>query len=719
MLDSKITLNTETHAAANLTSRFSDDDLTKIGQWCWEGYDRDKTSRADWEKRTNAAMDLALQLVRAKNFPWPDCSNVAFPLVTIAALQFHSRAYPALVSAPDIVKCQVNGEDPGGHLFERATRIAAHMSYQVLEQDRSWEEQHDALLINIPIVGCAFKKSYFNARERHNTSELVLARDLVLNYWSKSVDAAERKTHCIQLSHNDIRERCLRGIYRDVLEEGWYTGVAQAPATTAQGTNVDRRQGVTPPQPDETTPFNVKEQHVSADLDDDGYAEPYIITFEENSKCVLRIVCRFARWPEDVEQTLGGKIIRIRATEYFTKYPFIPSPDGGIYDVGFGILLGPINETVNDLINKLNDAGTMQVTAGGFLGRGAKIRGGVYTFAPFQWARVDSTGDDLKKSIFPLPVNAPSEVLFNLLTMLVGYANRIPGTTEVMVGETPGQNTPAETSRNAMEQGLKLYHAIFKRIWRAMKDEFKKLYVLNALYLPARSSYGDGKTSLREDYLGDPNEVCPAADPNIVSDAMELQRIGAIKQSAATTPGYDVEQLERRFLKALKIDGIDQLYPGPSKIPSGPPEKIQLETMKQEGKNLDRQWEQEKFAATLMEEQRLNAAQITKLEAEVVTLLGNMEGDAEDRQVALVNAELGMRKTQDETLRKRIDVLLRGMDMENKQVEVAAAREKAHLTVATDREKARLTSQVERDKAHTAAVKNEAAREKARAKPAA
>lgn len=703
-LDGKLVLDKQTHAAANLTSRFSEDDLGRLGNWCWDGYASDKQSRSDWERRMNAAMDLALQLVRDKSFPWPNCSNVAFPLVTIAALQFHSRAYPALVTAPDLVKCRVNGEDASGELFARASRIASHMSYQVLEQDRSWEEQHDTMLINLPIVGCAFKKSYFDAREKHNKSELVLARDLVLNYWSKSVEAAERKTHVIQLSHNDVRERVLRGVYRDVLEEGWFLGVAQAPQTTTLQTAVDKRQGITPPQPDVTTPFVILEQHLCADLDGDGYAEPYIITVEESSKCVLRIVCRFARWPEDVEQTTSGRIIRIRSTEYFTKYPFIPSPDGGIYDLGFGVLLGPINETVNDLINKLNDAGTMQITAGGFLGRGAKIRGGVYTFSPFQWSRVDSSGDDLRKNIVPLPTNAPSEVLFNLLNMLVTYANRIPGTTEVLVGETPGQNTPAETSRNAMEQGLKLYHAIFKRIWRAMKDEFKKLYILNGTHLPSTSYYGDGKQGLREDYLGDPNEICPIADPNIVSDAAELQRITMIKQSAAGTPGYDLEQVERRFLKALKVDGIDQLYPGPEKRPAGPGEKVTLEQMKQEGRNLDRQWEQEKFAATLMEEQRLNAAQMTKLEAEAIVLMGNMEGDAEDRQVALINAELGMRKTQDETLRKRIDVMLRGMDMENKQIELHAAREKATLT-----------SMTERDKARTAAVKNAAAREKARA----
>ena len=668
-LEGKLVLDEASHRAANLCDRFSPEDLQTLGQWVWEGYDHDESSRHDWKKRTSAAMDLALQMVRDKNFPWPNCSNVAFPIVTIAALQFHSRAYPALVDAPNIVKCRVEGADPTGELKQKADRISKHMSYQVLEQDSAWESQHDALLINLPIVGTAFKKSFLNPRLKHNVSELVLARDLVLNYWSKSVDEAERKTHIIRMSHNDIRERVLRKTFRGVLDEAWFKEVASQPQPGSTRADSNRRQGIQEPQPDDTTPFSTLEQHVSADLDQDGYAEPYIITIEESSKCVLRIVCRFARWPEDVEKTSGGKIISIRSAEYFTKYPFIPSPDGGIYDMGFGVLLGPLNENVNDIINKLNDAGTMQVTSGGFLGRGAKIRGGVYTFRPFEWVRVDSTGDDLKKSIVPLDTPEPSAVLFQLLVLLINYANRIPGTTEIVVGENPGQNTPAETSRNMLEQGLQIYSALFKRVWRSMKDEFKKLYILNGQFLPTSVSYGEGYSVGREDYLGSPYDICPAADPNITSDAMELQRIGNIKASAATTPGYDIEEVERRFLRAMRVDSPDTLYPGLEKFPPSPSEKLQIENMRLQEKTLRLQWDQQKFAAELMEEQRVNNAQIIRLEAEAAARLQDVQGDAEDRMVALINAELGLRKNQDESLRKRIDLIMKNVDLEIKGVE--------------------------------------------------
>jgi len=323
-----------------------------------EGYKRDKQTRAAWERRNEAGMDLALQVQKAKTFPWPDCSNIAFPLVTIAALQFHARAYPTLIQGPEIVQCRVVGDDPTGELRKRADRISCHMSYQTMEEDKAWEEQHDRLLINLPIVGCAFVKSYHSSSFGYNVSELVLARDLVMHYYATSVEACSRKTHVIPLFRNEIYERVRREVFVDVLDEPWYKQAAPISASSAEGSGMDNRKGMQPPQADQDTPFIGLEQHCLLDLDKDGYAEPYIVTVEESSSTVCRIVARFER-DEDVERTLSKQIIQIRPTEYFTKYSFIPSPDGGIYDIGFGVLLGPLNEPVSSDINQLVDAGTM------------------------------------------------------------------------------------------------------------------------------------------------------------------------------------------------------------------------------------------------------------------------------------------------------------------------------------------------------------------------
>lgn len=663
-LNKNLTLNKKTINSPNLTGEFDEQDLKAIGNWVFDGYTLDKQSRFKWEKRTDAAMNLAMQLQKDKNFPWAGCSNIAFPLVTISALQFHARAYPTIISGTDIVKMRVVGQDADGKEQDRADRVSRHMSYQVLEEDTAWEEQHDRLLLILGIVGCSFVKTYRDPALGHNVSELVMARDLVLNYWAKSVESCSRKTHRIPLSRNTIRERVLSEIYRDVLEDHWYQEFS-IPTLNRQQQHANKRTGEDQPtKADETTPFMGLEQHCQVDLDGDGYAEPYIITVEETSKTVLRIVSAVAR-EADIERVQTGQykgaIVRVRGEEYFTKYSFLPSPDGGIYDLGFGILLGPLNESVNSLINQLVDAGTMQNTAGGFLGRGAKIRGGVYTFAPFQWNRVDSTGDDLHKSIFPLPVREPSNVLFQLLGMLVNYTQRISGATDTMVGESPGQNTPAQTTQTMVEMGMKIYNAIFKRVWRSMKEEFRKLYILNAVYMDQDAAFGKSQAVTKADYQGDPNKVVPAADPNITSEAQMIQHAMGLKQIAASTPGYDQSYVERKLLRAMKVDDIDSVYPGPGSpkaTPMGQDPKLAIQEQKTQLGQAKLELEKTQWVGDLMESKRKNDAEILALEAGAAKDMAMAQGADVGKQIAILDAVLAARKQHSEALNKQISMVL-------------------------------------------------------------
>lgn len=649
-LSSKLTIDKSVWGATNLTSRFTEEDLGAIGNYVWEAYASDLRSREGWERRCAAGMDLAMQISKEKTFPWPNCSNVAFPLVTIAALQFHARAYPAIISGTEVVKCRT-GFEPTPEKTAIAEAVGKYMSYQVLEQDTAWEEGHDRLLLNYAIVGCAFVKTYYSTLARHNTSELVLAQDLVVNYFAKSIETARCKTHIVPTYRNEVLEgiRSDSPKFRDVSKEPWFLANAQ-PLTPP-----DPRDGTQPPLPSASTPFTFLEQHTWLDLDQDGYEEPYIVTIEEKSHAVLRIVARFER-DEDITYNTRGQIVSIRATEYFTKYGFIPSPDGSIYDMGFGVLLGPLNESVSSAINQLMDAGTMAVGAGGFLGRGAKIRGGVYTFSPFEWKRVDSTGEDLAKSIYPLPVREPSTVLFSLLSLLIDYTNRISGATETMVGENPGQNTPAETSRSMVEQGMKVYAAIFKRTWRAMKEEFRKLYILNAFFAPIK---------YRHLFLYDPNDICPAADPNIVSDSERFMRASAIATRASTTPGYDPAAVELNFLKSLRVDNPQQFYKGfdPASQPKDP--CIVVAEMRTQVEMAKLQNAQQEFAATLMEERSLNQAEMVKIQAQVIHLLAQAEGEIDNKEIVRMQTALAALKSRDESIRGRVDHLLKLMELQS------------------------------------------------------
>lgn len=651
----------------NLTDRFTDEDLDAIGQHCWTGYDRDEASRADWFRRTQAGMELALQMTEEKSFPWQGASNVAFPLITIAALQFHARSYTTLFAGPDIVKYRVAGPDPDGTYTQRATLVARYMSHQVLDLDESFEEQHDRLLVNVPIVGCAFVKTRRNAARNINNSTLVLARDLVVDYYAKSIEGAARKTHIIPLYRNEIYERCVAGTFRDIREEEWYKVPFSPPSLPHEGER-DRVEGRTAPEADEATPILFGEQHNWLDLDNDGYAEPYIVTFDLKNKKVVRIA---ARWEDDSDiEMVDKEILRITATEYFTKYGLIPAPDGSIYDVGFSVLLGPLNESANTIINQLIDAGTMTVAAGGFISKGVKIRGGQISFKPFGWQRVESTGDDLNKGIVPYPVREPSNVLFALLQLLINYTQRISGATDTIVGENPGQNTPANNMNAMIEQGLQVYSASFKRLWRSMRDEFRKCFILNARHMPDSVKFG-ADTVNRAYFLEDPSNLVPAADPNLTSESMRLQQALTLKQMAGQTPGYDRDAVERRVLQTMRVDGVEVLFPGSKALPPGDSEKIAIEKLRAQREQLKAQVQNQQFMLTLMETQRLNRAKISEIEAKIVKIMSDVEGDEKALKLEGFQTILDAMKSNDEMMTQRLQMMF-DADLAEKQ---AAAKE--------------------------------------------
>lgn len=662
-LEQHVKLNLASIQSPNLCDRLSDQDLTLIANICREGFDADVSSRSNWVRRNEAGMDLAMQVVEAKSFPWPGCANIAFPLITIAVMQFHSRAYPELIPGKELVKYEVWGNDPQGKESQRAERVETHMSYQCLKEDAGWEEAHDKLLLNYSVVGSAFTKVHRSVDEQINKSEFVPARYLVMDYWSKSVESAARKTHVIPLTRNQITSRVRNELFRDILEEPWFTAPAQQPTQQASP-RADKRAGISTPVSDQLTPFWFGEQHTYLDLDGDGYAEPVIVTFDLNSSSIVRIVYRFDR-EEDITRTPSKEITYIRPTEYFTGYEFIPSPDGGAYGLGWGILLGPINETVSSGINQMLDAGTLYVTGGGFLARGAKIKGGAITFAPNQWHNVDCAAGQLKDSIVANPVREPSQVMFELLGMLIDYANRIASATEMLVGDNPGQNTPAATSAAMVEQGMKIFAAIFKRAWRSMKQEFEKLYMLNSIHMPRREPL-PGDLASWADYAGDPTRVQPSADPTVLSEQQRLNKAMAVKQAAMTTPGYDMEAVERNFLRALRVPNWQSLYKGPKNVPPLPNPKVQIEEMRLKAREAEMKQEQSQFILEMMEEKRVNDAKILELEAKAALEVEEAGGVKSGHQIAAFEAAIGALKLHSDTLFRKIELMQERMALDAK-----------------------------------------------------
>lgn len=670
-LNAKLKLS-EIVKSPNVAELLDDEDLVKIGECVLQDWETDKTSRSEWEDKTAMAMKLATQVTEKKTFPWDGASNVKFPLVTIAALQYQSRAYPALIPNTNVVKARVIGQDPDGLKAAKAARISDYMSYQVLEEDEAWEENQDKALIAQAIVGCAFKKTYFDAILKRNVSEHVLAKDLYIPYYAPSLEKASRITQVLYYTKNDIIEQERRGLFLECDFD--YESPQMIDYSSALSAAQQEAQGVFAAPNDYSNPYELLEQHRYLDLDGDGYKEPYIVTIRKDSSQVLRIVARFNS--NSVQKNSKKEIVHIAPRHFYTKIPFIPSPDGGIYDLGFGVLLGPLNESINTILNQLIDAGTLSVTAGGFLGRGVKFRSGDNSFRPFEWKRVDSTGDDLRKGVFPLPVREPSPVLFQLISLLIDYGERIGMATDPQVGVSTGQNTPAETSRNMIAEGQRIFSAVFKRTYRALKEEFRKLYQLNSIYLNDEQEFystinGSAGVVFQEDFFGDSKDIVPAADPNMVSDESKIQLAMALRVAAAERPGlYNAYNVERRFVEAMKITDIESVLPdpaGPNALPPPPPDtKVVIETMKIKQKDAQFQQELQFKILDLQQEMQYLAAEITEKESRAVLNIAQAEGVEAGHQVAAIQQSVALMKQRQDGLNNTMKVLL---DLQKIQLE--------------------------------------------------
>lgn len=528
----------------NLLKGLDDETKQKIANQVSEGYEYDLNSRAKWEQNLQEWTNLALQVREDKSWPWPKASNVKYPLLSIASMQFNARAYPSLIPATgDIVKCSVIGADPQQVKLEQAKRVSKFMSFQLLHEMKNWEEDMDRMLIMLPIVGTIFKKTYYNSVLGHNVSELVLPKNLVVNYWAKSLGTAERISELILLNKRQIKERQMSEIYSDV-ELGDPQPVIQQnqPVAVIQ---------------DDTMPYEIIEQHTFFDLDKDGYAEPYIITFERSSKTLLRMVARFDE--DTMYLSDDGKLQKIDPIQYYTKFSFIPNPDGGFYDIGFGVLLGPLNESVNTLINQLIDAGTINNLQGGFLGKGLKLKMGESGWTPGEWKTVQTASDDLRKQIVPLPAKEPSEVLFQLMGTLITSGKELASVAEIFVGKMPGQNTPATTTMATIEQGMKVFTAVYKRLYRALSEEYKKLFDLNRVYLDNDKYVAvlDQPVTV-DDFNRKLYDVCPNADPSTPTQTEKLMKAQALLELLPIGI-LDPLAVVMRVLDAQEQPNIEQL----------------------------------------------------------------------------------------------------------------------------------------------------------------
>jgi chaperonin GroES len=594
--------------STNIAADLDDTELNAIGQKVLREYEIDLQSRSEWEDKSRKAMDLAMQIAKEKVHPWPNASNVVYPLMTMAAVNFNARAYPAIIQGRSVVKGVVVGKDDGtpmppemvqqlmmgmggrpggvagpmpgigapgmdpgmpmqipsprmghnggpqmeqeqgqppqqqqvwivppGAKTERATRIGEHMSWQLLEEMPEWQDETDKLLLILPIVGCAFRKSFFDHALGHNSSLLVLAQNLVINYHAKSVESAPRITEQIQFYPYEIKEQVRAGLWID----------------HDYGAN-NNNNG------DDDAPHDFLEQHRWLDLDEDDFPEPYIVTVHKPTGKVARIVARYDA--EGVMLNQEGNVAKIRPVHYYTKFDFIPNPDGGIYGVGFGQLLTPINEATNTTLNQLFDAGSLANTGGGFIGRGVSMHAGSLKFRLGEWKQLNVPGSTVKDAIVPFNHPGPSPVLIQLLGLLIEAGKDLSGNKDALSGDMAAATMQPTTLMAAIEQGLKGFIAVFKRVHTSLKAEFDKLYRLNSIYLQQQAQYevgGEWRTVTKDDYVrGSGVEL--VSDPNMVSDMQRMAQ-AQLLQGYQTDPFCNPINIRKRIFTTAQIEKIDEL----------------------------------------------------------------------------------------------------------------------------------------------------------------
>lgn len=543
----------------NVAEGLSDYKLGSIGSRCKEEYEEDEASMSEWRAQVDEGMKLAKQIRERKDDPWPNAANVKIPMISTATLRFAAEAYGELIRGGEVVKVShpgltplMNAADEASaveqatpdqqQLYERGLRIKTYMNYQLLEEMEEWEPELDKLCHILPIVGCLHKKTWFNPLLGQNDSRLCLPDNLTIHMDAKDIDRAPRISECMEFSGNEVWERRKMGVWRDIK----YSEDDDKGATTDKV-------------------YSFIEQHRWLDLDDDGYEEPYVVTFEKDSGKVARIAARFTE--NDIllnPQTYD--VIKIKAIQHYTKYGFIPNFDGGYWDIGWGHMLGPLNETANTLVNQLLDAGTLANSQGGFISTNVRLKeGGTLKFKMNEWKRVQASGQRLADSVFPFPVREPSNVLFLLLGTVIEWGEKLASVTDVMTGEQPGQNVPATTVLALIEQGKKVFSSIHKRIYRSLTKELRKLYRLNQIYADPRhyvvilNRPGDPRMDFNEDDM----DVLPTANPELSSRFQRLAQAESLLQ-VQDRPGVDPVAITRQYVEALGIENPEQIVPPPN-----------------------------------------------------------------------------------------------------------------------------------------------------------
>lgn len=616
----------------NIAEDLDEDKLTEIAHLVLSGYEEDLKTNQEWLESVNDAQKLSKLTKEPKNYPLPNSANIKYPLITNACSQFAARTYPEIVKNGRVVKCAVIGK-PTTEKEALAERVSKHMSYQLLQQSPEWEKSLDTLLIMLANVGVVFKKTFYDPLKNRIRSILCDYKDIVVNSGIQELTDARRITHKIPVYMNDLFEGMKAKVY--------LPNVVEDLAVSMSSDELDNS-------------FDILEQHRYLDLDEDGYEEPYIVTVCTKNNKVLRIAARYTSMDIGFDQ--NDQVMRITPIHYFTDFHFLPSPDGKFHSFGFGTLMLHLNETINTILNQLIDAGRLTNLRGGYIDARLKLPSGQTLHDPGEWKRVKATGlVSLRDGMYPIEYKEPSSVLYQLLALLIQTGKELSSSTEALKGTESGQRTPVGTMQQLIDQGLKEFLAIQRRIFRSLKEEFQKIYKLNKIYLdPIEyiTVLDDELAIAQKDYDNSSIDILPVADPNLSSDTQRLIQDQALLM-IMNEPQVDKREILSRHLEVLQVSNKDKILPPPK------PEAPNLEAIQVQA-DIENQAQQLNLKArelTLKEQQF--AADAMKTQMEILKLYNESLKIAAEAEAIEPGQQLEMYKAHLEGLRTKFDAILK------------------------------------------------------------
>ena len=527
----------------NLAEFMDESELGKLASDLIGEFESDVSSRKEWADMYVKGLEVLGMKYEERTEPWEGACGVYSTVLTEAAIRFQSETIIETFPAQGPVKTQIIGAID--KLKEDAAeRVRADMNYRLTEEMPEYRSEHERMLYNLGLAGSAFKKVYPDPTLGRQVSIFIPAEDLIIPYGASNIRTAERVTHVMRKTKNDIRKLQVAGFYRDVEmgEPQMFTTDIEKKKAEDQGyeLNDDNR-------------YQLLEMCVDYDMpgyeDDDGIALPYVVTIDRGTTKVLSIR---RNWNENDK-------LKLRR-QHFVQYTYIPG--FGIYGLGLIHVIGGYARAGTSIIRQLVDAGTLSNLPGGVKTRGLRIKGDDTPIAPGEWRDVDVPSGTMRDNIMPLPYKEPSQVLAGLLERITEEARRLGSVADMKMSDM-GANAPVGTTLALLERQLKTMSAVQARVHNSMKEEFKLLKEIIRDNSPTDYEYEPqgGKPSAKQaDY--DIVEVIPVSDPNSATMAQRIMQYQAVIQLSAQAPQiYDLPQLHRQMIEVLGIKNAEKLVP--------------------------------------------------------------------------------------------------------------------------------------------------------------